>query len=71
MLGTSALVMAKSGKDDRQNEKQCEAKIEAAKEACELQAGDVQKCKAHVQELAKQACKEAEPQDRERDRDHR
>ncbi len=71
MLGASALVMADSGKGDRHNEKQCEAKFEAAKEACELQAGDVQKCKAHVEELAKQACQETEPQNRERDRDHR
>lgn len=62
MLAASTLVMAKSDKDNRNDEKKCEAQFEAQKEACEsLPSRDaVLKCKAQVEEKAKQVCKEAE-----------
>ena len=72
MLGASTLVMAASDGDRGREEKQCEAKFEAAKEACEaLPTSDaVRKCKAEVEQKAKQACKEADD-DRDRDQDPR
>ena len=74
MLAASTLVMAKSDKDNRPDDKRCEAQFEAAKEACEsLSTRDaIQKCKAQVEEKAKQMCKEAgDDQDRDRDQDQR
>ena len=74
MLAASTLVMAKSDKDDRHDDKKCEAQFEAQKEACEaLPTRDaVQKCKAQVEQKAKQVCKDAaDDQDRDRDQDQR